>query len=104
MNNSNKKTIVSIVVLVILVIALTIFWQFYGSGKFGRNQSAQVINSQGQTENQPEPEMITALHQFSNGKHTIAGELNVPTPCHILNQDVSINSAVTPVQFNNSKR
>lgn len=97
-NNSNKKTIVSIVVLLILIIALTLFWQFHGF-QFGR-QSAQVINSQQQTENQPEAEIITALHQFSKGKHTVAGEVTLPTPCHILNQDVSINSGVTPEQIN----
>jgi hypothetical protein len=27
---------------------------------------------------------INALHQFSNGTHTIVGETEVPTPCHIL--------------------
>ncbi len=81
----NKKTVVSIVVLVVLIIALTVYWQFFSPNKIG-NQPAQVINSQ----NQEEAKIITALHQFSKGKHIIAGEVELPTPCHILTQNVSI--------------
>ena len=27
---------------------------------------------------------ITARHQFKDGKHIVAGELNLPTPCYVL--------------------
>jgi uncharacterized membrane protein YqiK len=100
MNNSNKKPIVLIVVLVVLFVLATLFVQFFAKDMFGRKQSAQVINSQNQAPDESERQIITALHQFSKGRHTIAGEVNVPTPCHVLNQDVSINSATSPEQIN----
>ena len=28
--------------------------------------------------------VITAKHAFKSGKHTVAGEIEVPTPCHVL--------------------
>jgi hypothetical protein len=36
--------------------------------------------------------LITAKHSFSNGTHIIAGEVNVPTPCHSLD----VTSSVSP--------
>ncbi len=33
---------------------------------------------------------ITAKHQFKNGKHIVAGEVNLPTPCYILSTDAII--------------
>jgi len=38
------------------------------------------------------PDLITAAHQYSEdeGVHIVAGEADVPTPCHILNHEVSI--------------
>jgi len=34
--------------------------------------------------------MITAKHSFKNGKHIIAGEVDVPTPCHSLSVETLI--------------
>lgn len=85
----NKRNIIVVVVLAILVIGLTVYWQFF-AGSFGVKQSAQVINSQ-QTAPE-EARIITALHQYSKGKHTIAGEVELPTPCHVLNQNVTFKS------------
>jgi hypothetical protein len=37
------------------------------------------------------PNLITAAHQYNdNGIHIIAGEAEVPTPCHLLSHNVSI--------------
>lgn len=30
----------------------------------------------------PAPQLITAKHRYSEGMHTIAGSLELPTPCH----------------------
>jgi hypothetical protein len=90
----NKKTAILIGALVVIVVGLTAFWQFYGP-KSSSNQPAQVINSQ----NQGEERIITALHQFSKGKHIIAGEVDLPTPCHVINQNVTYTS-VNPDKIN----
>lgn len=86
-NAMNKKTIVAIVVLAVAVVGLTAYWQFFSGS--GTPQPAQVINS---LEPAAEPRIITALHQFSKGKHIIAGEVELPTPCHISNQNVTFTS------------
>lgn len=36
---------------------------------------------------------VTAKHQFKDGTHTIAGELNLPTPCHILDTRAVIRAS-----------
>ncbi|MEK7650208.1 MAG: hypothetical protein AAB367_04615 [Patescibacteria group bacterium] len=35
-------------------------------------------------------ETINAKHQYKDGRHIIAGEANVPTPCHILTTDALV--------------
>lgn len=35
-------------------------------------------------------ETINAKHQYKDGRHIIAGEANVPTPCHILATDALV--------------
>lgn len=84
----NKKTLGIVVVLAVAVVGLTAYWQFFGGSS--SRQPAQVIDSLQQPT--AEPRIITALHQFSKGKHTIAGEVELPTPCHILNQNVTFTS------------
>jgi len=39
---------------------------------------------------QPSDEVITARHQFQDGVHVVAGAVNLPTPCHILSEDVRV--------------
>lgn len=36
------------------------------------------------------PSMITAKHTYRNGEHVLAGEINLPTQCHILEHTVTI--------------
>ncbi len=33
------------------------------------------------------PRIITAKHQFKNDVHTVVGEVDLPTPCYLLNTD-----------------
>ena len=82
----NKKTIVIVVILAVLVIGLTLYWQFFGSNSV-KNQGAQVINSQ---QNQEDTVIVTGVHQFKGGRHIIAGEVDLPTPCHVLNHTVIV--------------
>lgn len=90
---SNRAGIISLSVFIIIVLAFTVYWQF------GRSQKAQVIDSlPSQTQNNNEEiRIITALHQYKNGRHIIAGQTDVPTPCHALSESVSMTNT-TPVQ------
>jgi hypothetical protein len=36
--------------------------------------------------------VVTAKHAFRNGEHIVAGEIPLPTPCHILDADSSVSS------------
>ena len=36
---------------------------------------------------------ITAKHQYEDGTHIVAGEIEVPTPCHLLETDVVIRES-----------
>lgn len=83
-----RNTIITIVVLIIIILGFTLYWQFWGSGQDASNQAAQVINSQ--TPDQTEKVIVTGMHQFSNGRHIIAGEVDLPTPCHLLNHEVIV--------------
>jgi len=50
------------------------------SKKNGGDQAPEDNNNTG-SELQPEAMMITAKHSFAGGKHIVAGEVQVPTPC-----------------------
>src|SRR3989344_3849143 len=84
--SKTATTITTIVILVILSIAFYFYapesWKFWQ----GETQPAALGAVPGdETGENPAPhETITAKHQFKNGIHIIAGEANVPTPCHLL--------------------
>lgn len=71
-----KSTIWIIVGILVLVLLGTWGWvKFHDTG-------AVVPEVKGEeTENIPD---ITAKHQFKAGKHIVAGEVNLPTPCYLL--------------------
>lgn len=72
----NKGVIWGIIIVLFLVVAGTWGWV-----KF-HNPSEPVPEVKGEeTENIPD---ITAKHQFKNGSHIVAGEVNLPTPCYAL--------------------
>lgn len=52
----------------------------------------QVGGAATSTDSSFAPNLITAAHQYDEdeGVHIVAGETDVPTPCHMLSHDVSI--------------
>lgn len=79
-----KIAIVSAVIALVLVLGGLVYWQTMTPFST-KNQSASVLNSQlAQSAAQPAHETITAKHQYKNGNHIVAGEVNMPTPCDIL--------------------
>ena len=80
------KILIVIVVLIILVLGFHFFAP--DSMKFWKGQTAAPITAI--TPNQSPHERITAKHQFKNGTHIIAGEVDMPTPCYILTTEARV--------------
>lgn len=74
--------VIAIAVVVLLAVGVTVYWQFFRKTPT-ENTPAQSQNTT--EEPSSDVRIMTALHQFKNGKHTIVGQTDLPTPCHILN-------------------
>lgn len=86
----DKKTIVLIVSLFVLIVAgMFIFAQL----KKDELQQVEVTPTE---EQQPavvpyaDIVRIDAKHYFIDGKHTLVGEVNMPTPCDLLEANASV--------------
>ena len=80
----NNRTIIAIVIIIIL-IALGILWL----APFDNPEENEEVN----TEQSSWPEEARANHFFKDGTHTIEGTITLPTPCHTLVTDVTVNEA-----------
>ncbi len=85
----------------IALIALAIIAWFFFSN---RDVDAPVLppTDSGAVAGESERLVITAKHQYNEGTHIVAGEVNVPTPCHILSTNVSgagVNATSAVVNF-----
>jgi hypothetical protein len=79
-------------IIIIIVIALAVLiagWFFTRDGSLGTGKNSIIGEEVDVDLNLPQ-ETITAKHQFANGKHIVAGEVGLPTPCHILDWTVAI--------------
>jgi len=92
MDKRNTEIIAGVVLLAIIAIGGIYFMRYRLDGTVPVDSS---------WENTPATEplledavtIVTAKHAFKDGKHTIAGELNVPSPCHTLELAVAIDEA-----------
>lgn len=91
----NKRAGIAIVAIVLVIIGFTVYWQFFRD----KSDQAAINNTPPVTQNDnvPDAKLITALHQYKNGKHIVAGQVDLPTPCHVLGQNESITNT-TPRQ------
>ncbi len=79
-----KSTVVTSVVAILLILVGTLVYVKYIKPNNDVTPTGQV---QGETE---EKMTITAKHQFKNGKHIIAGDIDLPTPCYVLDSKVNV--------------
>ena len=87
MDESIKKgTVVTIVVIILVIVLGGWVWSKYVSKT---NQTLKE-ETQTQIENQSPVMRITAKHQFKNAKHIIAGEVDLPTACYVLDAKASV--------------
>jgi hypothetical protein len=78
------------IIAVVLIAGGIIYWGTTSPSLNPKNQKASVTDSLPSGQASPAHETITAKHQYQNGGHIVAGEVNLPTPCHILTTDVKV--------------
>lgn len=84
MNNYRLNRTAMMLVALLVVVALGVF----GYTFFVQQGSEEVYVSEGTTapaaDEQEAVELVTAKYQYRDGIHTIAGTIDLPTPCHLL--------------------
>lgn len=79
-------------IIVLIVLAPAYYFYAPEDMKFWKSDTATVTPPMNEPADSVKPmdERITAKHQFKNGTHIIAGELNQPTPCYVLSTDARV--------------
>jgi hypothetical protein len=79
----NRNIIITAAVLAALVLGVSgLIWWKYKDGMPTNNAVATV--------NDEDTVSITAKHQFKDGTHIVAGDVNLPTPCYVLNTEARV--------------
>ena len=84
---SNTKTI--IILIIVALAVLVAGWFFSREGALEPGEEFIIGEEEGVDLDLPQ-QTITAKHQFTDGKHIVAGEVELPTPCHILDWTVAV--------------
>jgi hypothetical protein len=77
----DKRAIILVVTLFILIVAGMFFYAYL---KRGEIVESPVTVVEKETIAYPEVVRIDAKHYFIDGKHTFVGEIQLPTPCDLL--------------------
>lgn len=86
----SQKSIILIVTLFVIIIAGMFTYAYL---KKAERQPEVIVAPEEQTETQtPYPNItrIDAKHYFIDGTHTLVGELNLPTPCDLLEVEATV--------------
>lgn len=74
--------------VVIVVLLFGVSYYISQSNDELKTGESQIGNVDGDVNVDAPRVTITAKHQYKNGKHIVAGEIEVPTPCHILDWNI----------------
>ncbi len=86
-HQSNQKARIIISVFILFAIAL-IGFGLYKSQRADVTASPQSEEFSEVPDEERYAEIVNVKHQYKGGKHTYIGELNLPTPCHLIQSDV----------------
>jgi hypothetical protein len=81
----DKRSIILVVTLFILIVAGMFTYAYLKNGEIA--EAPVVIVEEKTSLPYPEITRIDAKHYFIDGVHTFVGELNMPTPCDLLEVD-----------------
>lgn len=76
----------------IIILAIIGAFYYYDQATAPGSEADVVVGDTTQASDQ----LITARHQYKDGRHLIAGSVNLPTPCDLLNENVSIVKFKSP--------
>lgn len=83
----DKRTIILVVTLFILIVAGMFFYAYL---KRGEITVPPATVTEEETVAYPNVDRIDAKHYFIDGKHTFVGEVQLPTPCDLLEVDAQV--------------
>jgi hypothetical protein len=89
-DRSSRNVLATLIVIALLVFAVILVLSF----RDRTGNTGATLDPNEQTTGIPE--RITALHQFANGTHIVAGEIPMESFCDLLSTSVTINDTVTP--------
>lgn len=81
-NRLNKPLMIVIGIIVLAALALFAYTVYMSRSTKTSDEMAAATNTS-QTLS-PSSVIVTAKHQYNEGRHIIVGQLSVPTPCHTL--------------------
>lgn len=86
---SHKSIVLVVVLFALLIIGMFVFAQLKNNEI---NEGVPPVFEKSKEKDIPYADItrIDAKHYFINGKHTFVGEINLPTPCDLLNTDILI--------------
>jgi hypothetical protein len=93
--STSKKVIIWILVLVAVAL---IGGGFYYSSKVKKADNSTVKEEVVSEDGSDLAMTINTKHQYKNGMHTLVGEMDMPTPCHLL-ESIATKDAVQPNKF-----
>ena len=79
--------------VVIVVLLFGVSYYISQSNNELKNGESQIGDVNGDVNVDVPRATITAKHQYDSGMHIVAGEIEVPTPCHLLETDVIIRES-----------
>ena len=97
-----QKTFFSLVILGFVIIVLGLLFFALNTDR-ETTETLKDLSTKETLLGEGTEQSITAKHQFKEGTHIVAGEFNLPTPCHLLKTRAVIRES-TPrqvvVEFN----
>ena len=74
-----------VIVLAFVAFGITLYYSLQNSEEIRNDTESTQETAPGYL-----PDVVSVLHQFKDGMHTIAGEVDVPTPCDLLQAEAVV--------------
>jgi hypothetical protein len=85
-----QKHLIAIIAVIVVIGALFGASFFLSDKDVGDSTEFKIDDGNNGPDVAVPPTTITAKHQFADGTHFVAGEIELPTPCHILEHEVFV--------------
>lgn len=88
----SKKSIVLILVLFALIVAGMFTYAYLKQSEMAEETAVSTPEQPASEEEVPYPNIdrIDATHYYIDGTHTLVGEVNMPTPCDLLEAEATV--------------